>query len=300
MTCNLCGADDTELLYPSTLPDEAAPTGELESLKCTSSRYGIHPPIVRCRRCGLVYANPRPEATALLNAYEAVVDETYLEERDGRVLTFRRHLEPLERLTGPANGRRILDVGCHVGIFLEIATERGWDAWGVEPSRWAAEQARRRGLNVITGTLAHANFPDGFFDLVTLWDVIEHLSDPRAELVEVHRVLKPGGLVCLHTMDIESPFARLLGHRWPWLMEMHLYYFSRSTLAALLTRTGFEVIESRVQGRFLRLGYALSRLQAFSPLLADLMGRTVRALGMATAPIPINLGDLFTTYARKA
>jgi len=246
-----------------------------------------------------VYANPRREATALLNAYEAVVDETYLEERDGRVLTFRRHLEPLERLAGPANGRRILDVGCHVGIFLEVAAERGWDAWGVEPSRWAAEQARRRGLNVVTGTLAHANFPDGFFDLVTLWDVIEHLSDPKAELVEVHRVLRPGGLVCLHTMDIESPFARLLGHRWPWLMEMHLYYFSRPTLAALLRKTGFEVIASRVQGRFLRLGYALSRLRAFSPLLADLMGRTVRALGMAAAPIPINLGDLFTTYARK-
>lgn len=300
MSCNLCGAEDAQLLFPSTLPDGATPAGELESLRCTSSRYGIHPPIVRCRQCGLVYANPRIEATDLLRDYEAVVDETYLEEMAGRVLTFRRHLKPLEHLTGPANGRRILDVGCHVGIFLEIAAEHGWDAWGIEPSRWATEQAHRRGLHVINGTLVDAGFPDNSFDVVTLWDVIEHLSDPRGELQQVARVLRPGGLVCIHTMDIESPFARLMRPRWPWLMEMHLYYFSRPTLTALLRSTGLQVVDCRTQGRFLRLGYLTSRLEAFSPMLADTLGRTVGALGLGEVAVPINLGDLFTVYARKA
>jgi 2-polyprenyl-3-methyl-5-hydroxy-6-metoxy-1,4-benzoquinol methylase len=234
-----------------------------------------------------------------LDAYAAVVDQTYVEEREGRVLTFRRHLEPLERLTGPANGRRLLDVGCHIGVFLEIAAERGWDAWGVEPSHWAAEQARRRGLNVKTGTLSEAGFADHSFDVVTLWDVIEHLSDPRGELEKVNRVLKPGGLLCIHTMDIESPLARLMGRRWPWFMEMHLYYFSRATLSAFLMKTGFQVIRSQTQGRFLRLGYLMSRLQAFSPPLAKLLVAAVRIVGVAELAVPINLGDLFTTYARK-
>ncbi len=246
-----------------------------------------------------MYANPRQEANALLDAYAAVVDQTYAEEREGRVLTFRRHLEPLERVTGPANGRRLLDVGCHIGVFLEIAAARGWDAWGVEPSRWAAEQARHRGFNVKTGTLAQAGFADHSFDVVTLWDVIEHLSDPRGELERVNRVLKPGGLVCIHTMDIESPFARLMGRRWPWLMEMHLYYFSRATLSALLAKTGFEVIQSQTQGRFLRLGYLMSRLEAFSSTVSRLLVGVVRSVGAAELAVPINLGDLFTTYARK-
>lgn len=299
VTCNLCDADDTTLVYPSTLPDGALDTPDPGSLACTNSRYGVHPPIVRCRRCGLMYANPRREASVLLNGYDHVVDETYVKEREGRVLTFRRHLQPIEKLVGSGTGKRLLDVGCHIGIFLEIAAERGWDAWGVEPSFWSVSQARDRGLKVTHGTLRQAAFDSDFFDVVTLWDVIEHLPDPRAELLEVARVLRPGGLLAVHTMDVSSLFARLMGAFWPWLMEMHLYYFSRRTLSALLARTGFEVIRIRAQGRFLRLGYLLSRLEPYGPRLASGLSRIARALRIEAQPVPINLGDLITAYGRK-
>ncbi|MFQ6057613.1 MAG: class I SAM-dependent methyltransferase [Anaerolineae bacterium] len=298
VTCNLCGSDETRLLYPSTLPEDSTEEDN-QRFRCTSSRYGIHPPIVQCQVCGLVYTNPRWKAASILKGYQEVVDETYLKEREGRVLTFRRNLQPLENIVPSITGQRLLDVGCHIGVFLEIAQERGWEAWGVEPSHWAAEQAQAKGLQVINGTLEEAAFPDASFDVVTMWDVIEHLTDPLGELREVNRVLKEGGLLCVHTMDIESPLARVLGERWPWLMEMHLYYFSRRTLTSMLEKAGFGVIRTVIQGRFLRLGYLVSRLEAYSAGLSHVLGKLMEDLGLSGMPVPINLGDLFTTFARK-
>ncbi len=296
VACNLCGSSRTRLRFPSTLSrrgDRAA------DFRCTSDGYGIHPPIVQCLDCGLIYTNPRYEAAEITEAYRAVEDPLYVLEREGRVLTFERHLRPIEALAGPGQGRRLLDVGCHIGVFLEIAGAHGWEAWGVEPSRWAVEIARAKGLRVVEGTLREAAFPDAWFDVVTMWDVIEHLSDPMGELREVHRILKPGGWVVIHTMDIESPFARLLGARWPWLMEMHLYYFSRRTLRRMLERAGFQVVRAAAEGRYLRLGYLATRVQALFPRLGALLVWLVRQARLEGRAVYINLGDLFTAYARK-
>jgi 2-polyprenyl-3-methyl-5-hydroxy-6-metoxy-1,4-benzoquinol methylase len=297
--CNLCGSSDARLLYPSTLPQDSDRPRHVEALQCTNVGYGVHGPIVKCQRCGLVYVNPRPNSSDVLHDYEDVVDELYVEEREGRVLTFERHLRPLERVVGRPDGKRLLDVGCHIGVFVQVAQQHGWDAWGVEPSHWAAEQAQAEGLRVVNGTLATLGFDEASFDVVTLWDVIEHVPDPKGELRQVHRLLKPGGVVVVHTIDIESPFAQLMGRRWPWLMEMHLYYFSSHTLRQLLEGIGFDVVHSSPQGRYLRLGYLVSRLQAYSRPVYRMLDAAVTRLNLRGLAVPVNLGDLFTLYARK-
>ena len=298
VACNLCGSTDSKVLYPSTLSNDLD-RGNVERFRCTSAGYGKHNTIVKCQNCGLVYVNPHRETSAILHDYEEVVDELYLEEREGRVLTFRRNLRPLEELMPPDKGRRLLDVGCHIGVFLEIAQERGWEAWGVEPSRWAVREARSRGLRVIEGTLDDLHVADEFFDVITMWDVIEHLPDPLRALRKSYRLLKKGGIICIHTINIESPLAKLMGHRWPWLMEMHLYYFSPRTLAAMLGKAGFTVVKMMNQGRFLRLGYLATRIEPYSRFLAGGMSKLVTILGLKDKAVPINLGDLFTTFARK-
>jgi 2-polyprenyl-3-methyl-5-hydroxy-6-metoxy-1,4-benzoquinol methylase len=298
VACNLCGADDARLLYPNTLGRDDR-SGSTERYRCTSSGYGRHYAIVKCKRCGLVYASPREGEQSLVESYENVVDELYVEERRGRVLTFERNFRPLQTLVTTATTPRLLDVGCYAGIFLEIVQGHGWEAWGVEPSHWAAEEARRRGLNVRTGTLASTNLLPESFDAVTMWDVIEHVDDPKADLRRINRLLKPGGIVCIHTIDIESPLSRLLGPRWPWLMEMHIYYFSRRTMARMLQDTGFQVVRQPLQGRYLLLDYLLTQGSAVSPALSRLSRAAARRLHIGNWPISINLGDLFTTFARK-
>jgi SAM-dependent methyltransferase len=293
--CNLCGADDVTVHYPSTIQQE----GDWRAFRCTHSGYGTHPPIVQCQQCGLVYTDPRPDGSDIVETYQAVEDPLYIEEREGRVLTFEHHLKPLERLTGPPEGRPLLDIGAYTGVFVEIADRHGWDAWGVEPSRWAVEQARARGLHMVQGTLDTADLPESHFDVVTMWDVIEHLTDPREALRQAHGLLKPGGLLVVHTIDIESFFARLMGPRWPWLMEMHIYYFSRRTLRAMLEKCGFQVLSDKPQGRYLRLGYLTNRVGALVPFLGQPAEWLVTRLGLRGTAVRVNLGDLITTYGRK-
>jgi ubiquinone/menaquinone biosynthesis C-methylase UbiE len=295
--CNLCGADAAVERYPSTI--EQGERGDWRAFRCTYSGYGRHHTIVQCRQCGLVYTDPRPDGDDIVETYQAVEDPLYLEEREGRVLTFERHLKPLERLTGPPNGRPLLDVGCYTGVFVEIAVRHGWEAWGVDPSCWAVEQAQARGLHAIQGTLETANLPEAAFDVVTMWDVIEHVTDPHGTLQQAYRLLKPGGLVVVHTMDIDSLFARLMGTRWPWLMEMHLYYFSRRTLGAMLEKCGFQVLSDQPQGRYLRLGYLMNRVGALMPLVGRPAEWLVTRFGLRGLAVSVSLGDLFTVYARK-
>ncbi len=298
--CNLCGSIQTRPVCPNTILNSKEPYN-LEAYRCTSSGYGRHHAIVQCCQCKLIYSNPRWDNSELIDSYEAVEDPLYLQEREGRVLTFEQHLHPLERITGPARGHRLLDIGCYTGVFLEIAARHGWDAWGIEPSQWAAEQARRQGLNVLGGTLAEHEPTLGActVDVVTMWDVIEHLADPMGEILRAYRILKPGGLIVIHTMDIDSLFARLMGPRWPWLMDMHIYYFSQRTMAAMLQRAGFQVIRSGPQGRYQTWGYLGTRFTALLGKVGRPVDWALNATRLRRLTVPINLGDLFTVYARK-
>ncbi|MDI7277206.1 MAG: methyltransferase domain-containing protein, partial [Anaerolineae bacterium] len=124
-------------------------------------------------------------------------------------------------------------------------------------------------------------------------------TDPVDELRRINRLLVPGGLICIHTIDIGSLLPRILGPRWPWLMEMHLYYYSRRTLAETLRITGFQVIRQITQGRYALLDYLLTQLSAVSPGLSRFLRSAARRAGINGLAIPVNLGDLFTTFARK-
>ncbi len=299
VACNLCGSDKSRELYPATLPDSHQVKAG-SAFNCTSPDYGRHYRIVQCEQCGLVCANPRGAATDVLQAYELVEDPLYLQEREGRVATFRKHLGPLHKITGAPNGRRLLDVGAYVGVFVEVAREAGWAAEGIEPSAWAARHAQEQGLAVKQGTLASGGWPDESFDAITMWDVIEHFDNPLCELTHAYRLLKPGGVIVIHTIDIGSVTAKVMGERWPFLMEMHLMFFSRATLRAMLEKAGFEYAGDHTQGRYLRLGYLAGRVSAaFGPLLGRPVEWLVDKLNLAEWPVPINTLDLFTAYARK-
>lgn len=201
--------------------------------------------IVRCPGCSLVYVGDRLEGIDFHRLYDSSYyrsDDSrlyadYFGEEKERRKSARRNLVPL-RLIVPEG--RLLDVGCAAGFFLAEA-RRFYDVFGVEFSPVSSTYARDfLGLNVFTGTLEGAKFPEGFFHVVTLWDVIEHVQDPATLLGEVFRVLQPGGCAVITTGNVESPYARRSGPAWPLMTPpWHLYFFSRKTLACLARSKGF-------------------------------------------------------------
>lgn len=274
-------------------------TADMSAFRCTTPDYGIHGQIVQCNKCDHVYTNPVQDGDELLELYAAVEDETYVEERIGRRLTFSKHLEALEQITGPANGRTVLDIGAYIGIFVEVALEKGWDAIGVEPSDWAADYAHKAELPIIHGTSDHPEISGRTFDVVTMWDVIEHLADPMSELKKSYSLLKPGGVLAVHTMDIDSLTAKIMGARWPWFMAMHIQFFSQKMLIRFLEKAGFEIIWTGTQGRYLRMHYLASRIGGLNPSLGKVANFVVNTLNLGDQAVPVNFGDLFTVYARR-
>jgi SAM-dependent methyltransferase len=143
-------------------------------------------------------------------------------------------------------GGRLLDVGCATGLFLRAMRASGvWTVQGVEVDPQAASIARDRyHLDVYTGTLEQAALPGEAFDAITLWDVLEHLHDPAASLGELHRLLKPGGVLVVRVPNGASWDARLFGQYWAGLEPpRHLYVFTAVTLRQFIERAGLAVVE---------------------------------------------------------
>ena len=227
--------------------------------------------IVRCAGCGLRYLSPQPAPAQLTDLYTeeyyVSVDsrergyDGYVTEAENWRRTFRDRLGDLPAMPG-----KLLDVGAATGFFVEQARVVGWDAVGVEPSEWASAYARDElGVDVRTGTLEEMRFPDGTFDVVALWEVIEHLPDPLVTLAEIRRVLKPRGRLVLSTPDAGSLAARLSG-RW-WLgwrkVPEHLFFFDRQNLDRLLVGAGFEPVRHRYASLSVSAGFVVERAMSF-------------------------------------
>ena len=293
--CPLCGADDYRVRIEDTMGTRV--TDPRVHYTCTSSAFGEHGRIVECRSCSLVYMNPRPHHEAVVENYGDVEDHEYIEEEQGRLETFAESLHLVQRYRRSGH---LLDVGCHVGTFLTLAQQAGFDVAGVEPSRWGAEIARSRLDGAIhCGAVEDAPLPEGGYDVITLWDVIEHLPDPALDIRAIHAALRPGGIFAVSTMDVDSLFAKIAGKRWPWYMQMHLVYFSRQTLCEMLRREGFQIAEVSNHVRRVRLTYLASRLDAYAPSVARLANRALDRIGLAERTVGVSFGDIFTGIAKK-
>jgi SAM-dependent methyltransferase len=290
--CPLCRSARRRLLHASNLGSRRRDA----PMQCTSSDLGLHPDIWSCADCGMAWNEPAPSAAGHLHSYEEVFDPDYLAQRESRRLTWARELD---RLEPHATGRELLDVGCYAGFFLEQARERGYAVAGVEPSRWAAEHARSTlGLEVFVGPIEA--FPaERRFDVVTLWDVIEHLTDPVGVLRRIHGLLRPGGVLAFTTHNLDSPAARLLRGRYPFFMEMHTIHLRSRTRDRLLAETGFERIAVHGHSRALRVDYLASRLRRFGEAPERLATRAVRALGLHDRIVWIGGTGLETVIARR-
>jgi len=291
--CNLCGSQEFKVLYAGHAGTAAGLTEQ--AFRCTSLQHGDFTNIMQCSRCGLLYENPREPEELIETRYEQVEDAVYDREKEGRVRTYTRMMPAIEKYCRPPG--RLLDIGCYLGVFLDVARDRGWQTAGVEPSAWAAERTSRRGHQVVNAPLRRSNLPTESFDLVTLWDVIEHLHDPLGQLREIHALVRPGGIFALTTMDTGSLYAKMCGRRWPWFMRMHLYYFTRGTLARILELAGFEVREIARAKRIVSLRYFLEKAAAVLPPAAPAL--RLLAWPFGSIYVTVDFGDNIMVIARK-
>lgn len=284
--CNSCGSTHQVELYAASNTGHAPAT-----YACTNTGHTSHGRIVQCLNCGLVFTNPQIAADDVLSLYSQVEDKTYLENIDARVQTFRYNLDAITAYLPPSG--KLLEIGSYCGVFLQLARERGYDVLGVEPSVWASTYARDElGLPTVTGEIGDIPEKTGPFDVVCSWDVLEHVSDPMAELRLVHDKLVPGGIFAFSTLDYGNWFPRLSGERWPWMMDMHLYYFDQKVMTEMLARAGFRVVHARSYCHIVTSEYLLRKLTALGIPGAEAVRHVVASTPLGKLYVPFRFGDI--------
>jgi 2-polyprenyl-3-methyl-5-hydroxy-6-metoxy-1,4-benzoquinol methylase len=201
----------------------------------------------KCTRCGLVYQSPRPVFNSLRSRYR---DNYFSYELNNQENFFHLMILGLQDVRferfyrDSGAGRNFLDIGCATGLLLSHMRKKGWNTKGVEICRESAEYGIKRfDLDISIGTIEEAHLPDSHFDVVHFSHLIEHVPDPKALLIEVKRILKPGGHMVLTTPNVDGFQARVSRDKWRSAIPDHVYLFAKKTMRALLERVQFQVIK---------------------------------------------------------
>jgi SAM-dependent methyltransferase len=289
VNCNLCGADDYAVVFRK---------GEAQ----------LHQ-IVRCTRCGLMYANPQEEVDVVTLLTDENVPQVYIPEEHKEYFHKQQvqlpdNLRALAILNSllPQRGK-LLEVGSYCGFFLDEIRRDGWDAVGLEPFRAAADYSRREfGLSIIDGALPQPQLPDGAFDAIVMLHVIEHMPDPIANLRELRRLLKPGGVLVVETPRFDSLAFKLLGRRERSVSacDGHIYFFTVPTLSKMVEQSGFQVHRVELVGRTLTLQRLLTNVAivAHSPRLRRTLGKVSEKLRLDRVRLHVNVHDMQRIYCR--
>lgn len=230
-------------------------THVIEAADNSAENGGLWFAVVQCRECGLCFTNPRPARSSIGQFYP----ESY---QPHRTPTARQHsrktpaqnpaswhgfhrLKPcVERRTLPWHGKgRLLDFGCGGGSYLLRMHRQGWQVTGLDMSAKTVQRIRDElGLHALVGTLPHPQLQPESFDVITMWQSLEHVHEPMEVLREAHRLLAPGGKLIVATPNIDSLPFRWFGNAWHGLdLPRHLTHFTPRTMTQMLLRAGFRV-----------------------------------------------------------
>jgi 2-polyprenyl-3-methyl-5-hydroxy-6-metoxy-1,4-benzoquinol methylase len=277
--CPSCGYDDFEVLFESNMkPDdfnvlfdytmEGHDSQEgAEGYLIPGKQWGRH---VKCKNCHLVYMNPIEKVSKTNEYYSNAKNSHAPTIRASYLRTAKSQIGLVQKY---ANGTDLLDIGCAQGFFLFSAAQAGYKVKGIEISQDAAEYAKREfGLDVEAKAFEELQFPGNHFDVVALWQVLEHVPYPLAVLREVHRILRPEGLLVVSTPNIEGIPSRFLRKKWWDIKRLHINQFSTKTLMDILRNAEFRNISPASYRGFISLSILLTMVLKYMDAYERLKG----------------------------
>jgi SAM-dependent methyltransferase len=244
--CLICGKNNNALLHTF----DSIKNPKIKGLK-----------VVQCNHCGFVFMNPQPSLKELITFYP---DSLHESKRKSRLRFLKELYEKirLRRVLHEAKNhpKNLLDIGCSNGFFLELAKQKGLEIYGTE---FGKNQINYLKKNLTKNIYASERELVGKvkFDIITAFDVIEHLQEPEAFIKNCSKLLKEDGLLVIMTMVLDSWCYRTFKGRVSWLGDQHLFYFSSNTFKILLERNGFKVYKIKVYNKsLLHLGLFVHQL----------------------------------------
>ncbi|MFZ0890260.1 MAG: class I SAM-dependent methyltransferase [Candidatus Binataceae bacterium] len=293
-----------ETLVPATRAANMRRPAEARCIACNgTSAESIFGGLLRCRDCGHAFAPP--DAQDLKEIYDESYFngeeyQDYLGDRSIAQRNFRARLRVLAKLVNPARHRRLFEVGCAYGFFLAMAKGRFESVQGIDVSAAAVKYAKEQlGLDAVCADLAQYDLAGREFDVVCMWDTIEHLERPDFYMAKLADHMQAGGLIAVTTGDFGSLNARMRRTKWRLMHPpSHAHYFSIASMTALLNRLGFDVVYARHCGYWRSLksmAHGVFVQRHGSSLALDLL----RKLGIGELPLYLNFYDIMYVIGGK-
>jgi SAM-dependent methyltransferase len=284
--CCICGSSEHTVRYEAT--------SRTESGLPASGPYAGHYRINTCRGCGLLFSSPIFDETEVNTLYTGYSEANVADSEIANVkATMRGYYDLGRRFL--AGKKSALDIGCDIGLMLEVLQEDGFvTLCGIEPVAVARTRASER---VPTAEISdvfyeQSGFRENEFDLVTLVHVVDHLVRPDRVLDGVLRDLRPGGICIAVVHDVESPLARLMGESFPVFNYFHHYFFSKRTLRALFEARGFDVLCVVATRNRYSLAFFIERVPFLPQLFRLRLAHLSRRLAVGHIPISIPVGNI--------
>ena len=192
--------------------------------------------LVKCRDCGFVFSSKIPAHNELIIHYENYGRDDYLSP-----LTVKRYHDILDEFEIYRKNNNLLDIGCGIGYFLEEAKKRGWNTYGTEFTERAIEICKGKGIQMYSGVLNPDNYQDTTFDVITSFEVLEHINNPSEEISSIRKILRKGGLFFFTTPNFNSLLRYFLKENWNVIAyPEHLSYYTPKTIKRLLKNNSFK------------------------------------------------------------
>lgn len=262
--------------------------------------------IYRCYDCNLMFVHPQPSLDEVLMIY----DNSYfrrgnkylrVNETESRSRNLDNDKQKINIIKKYKESGELLDVGCAMGDFLYLAMQEGFDVTGLEVSTFCTDYVKNKlGIKVHSSDLISAQLPSSTYDVVTLWDVIEHLRNPVETVNEIYRIMRPGGILCFSTGDVGSFYAQIMGRFWHLSTPpQHLFYFSSKNIRKMLNRCGFVVNQITHLGKYATCDFILFKVRETFGIVVSPFQMIARLFGFGSSRIYINIHDIMTCVAEK-
>ncbi|MEY2401432.1 MAG: hypothetical protein QOJ08_1543 [Ilumatobacteraceae bacterium] len=284
--------------------DELAAAGTV-CIVCDSTEFKERwPGLIQCQRCDFItadmskYGDEDFEKLYGHDYFHGDEYHDYIAEKAITQKSFKLRMRKLDRFLDPNRHRSVLEIGSAYGFFLDFVRDRFSKATGTDVAVEGVQYAQAQGLDVRLGDLTRMDLDDNY-DVVCLWDTIEHLAHPEDHLEIISKRTQPGALITVTTGDIGSPLARVRGRKWRLIHPpTHLHYFSEKTLSKFLERYGFRVVHSSYCGGYRSLEFAANfilNVQWNKPRLY----RAVQKTGLLKFAPYMNMGDIRYIIAER-